>query len=200
VHKTVLDTVKKWTREFGLNDPTWEVLELGSKDFNGSVRPLFNNVKEYIGVDMQDGPGVDLVCDVHSLLNLKEMYPIQDDCQFEDLCFDENQGWCDCHDNRQFDLIICLEMLEHDVAFWRTMNNIGWFLKPRGRLILSARGATRGRDGKNGESMWEHGYPQDYWRFMPQAVAELHKLAGCELLHHIEDSQHPGFISYGFKS
>ena len=38
------------------------VVELGSRDVNGSVRGLFD-CDLYIGVDVADGPAVDVVCD-----------------------------------------------------------------------------------------------------------------------------------------
>lgn len=38
------------------------VIELGSRDVNGTVRALFPGAT-YIGVDVVEGPGVDVVCD-----------------------------------------------------------------------------------------------------------------------------------------
>jgi len=41
-----------------------KVLEVGSYDVNGSVRPLFKNRQRfpsYTGIDMREGPGVDMV-------------------------------------------------------------------------------------------------------------------------------------------
>ena len=37
------------------------VLEVGSRDINGSVRDEFTNA-DYIGIDVEAGPGVDQVC------------------------------------------------------------------------------------------------------------------------------------------
>ena len=37
------------------------VPEVGSWDTNGSIRRFFSNC-EYIGVDIAEGPGVDVVC------------------------------------------------------------------------------------------------------------------------------------------
>lgn len=42
--------------------PVTRVLEIGSRNINGSVRPLFPAVA-YLGVDVVDGPGVDVVAD-----------------------------------------------------------------------------------------------------------------------------------------
>ena len=42
---------------------TGHVLEIGSRDINGSVRPLFAQAASYTGIDLQDGPGVDVQAD-----------------------------------------------------------------------------------------------------------------------------------------
>lgn len=42
------------------------VLEFGSLDINGSVRSIFDGVGPYTGVDMADGPGVDIVADAET--------------------------------------------------------------------------------------------------------------------------------------
>tara|TARA_Y100000310_G_scaffold4442_1_gene5361 strand:- start:747 stop:1247 length:501 start_codon:yes stop_codon:yes gene_type:complete len=39
------------------------VIEIGSRDINGSVRDLFKGAQEYTGLDLLDGPGVDWVGD-----------------------------------------------------------------------------------------------------------------------------------------
>ena len=39
------------------------VLELGSRDVNGSPRSLYPGLAGYVGVDRRDGPGVDVVAD-----------------------------------------------------------------------------------------------------------------------------------------
>lgn len=44
-------------------DEPGSVVEVGSRDVNGSVRHLFWNATSYIGVDLVDGPGVDVACD-----------------------------------------------------------------------------------------------------------------------------------------
>ena len=44
-----------------------KVLEVGSLNINGSVRQFFQNPDEYIGCDLGEGPGVDIVCRGHEL-------------------------------------------------------------------------------------------------------------------------------------
>jgi hypothetical protein len=66
------------------------VLEIGSLDINGSVRPIFiNHARTYLGVDIQDGPGVDLVVDAAGM----DTGPV-------------------------FDVVVCAEVFEH-APEWR---------------------------------------------------------------------------------
>jgi hypothetical protein len=69
------------------------VIEVGSYDVNGSIRPIVEALepKEYIGIDIEAGPGVDRVCpltDAYSRFG-------------------------------PFDLVVCTEVLEH-VVDWKT--------------------------------------------------------------------------------
>lgn len=87
------------------------VLEVGSYDVNGSVRPLFAG-PSYVGVDMRAGPGVDRVVNANSL-------PFPD---------------------ATFDVVISTEMLEHDTRPWRSVAEMARVLRDGGTLILTARG------------------------------------------------------------
>ena len=95
------------------------ILEVGSMDLNGSVRPTFEKYspKQYWGVDMYPGPSVDQVCSVENLLN-----------QF-------HKG--------SFDIVVTTEMLEH-VKDWRTaIHNVKNLIMPGGILVLTTR--SRGK-------------------------------------------------------
>jgi len=59
MHDAAYEYVKRITDAIDFTGAT--VLEIGSYDVNGTVRPLFGSVDEYIGIDKRDGPGVDLV-------------------------------------------------------------------------------------------------------------------------------------------
>lgn len=88
------------------------VIEVGSLDVNGSLRPLIEsyNPKEYMGVDIVKGPGVDRICKVESLV--------------------ENMG------QNIFDVVISTELLEH-VRDWRkAISNIKGVCKKEGGIIL----------------------------------------------------------------
>ncbi len=48
------------------------VIELGSRNINGSVRPGMEALKpaSYTGVDIEEGQYVDKICDIHSIFTM----------------------------------------------------------------------------------------------------------------------------------
>ena len=91
------------------------VLEIGSLDVNGSLRPRVQALgpSEYIGIDIRPGPGVDLICDAADL--------------------GQRFG------PEAFDVVISTELLEH-VRDWRTIvHNFKYVLRPEGVLLVSTR-------------------------------------------------------------
>lgn len=185
MHPTVLDFTKRVVKKYDLNTPETRVLIVGSLDVNGSVRPYFNGVKSIVGIDLFEGEGVDHVMDAHYLLGYDSL----------EVLFDGDYRGMP---HSGFDVVVCTEMLEHDDEFWTTLNNIGVLLRPGGYFILTARGARPGIEGvKHGESMWEHAYPDDYYRFMPNVVPKLLRLAYCDTVENLQDSYYPGFLALG---
>jgi SAM-dependent methyltransferase len=91
------------------------VLEVGSRDVNGSVRAMVEALgpATYVGTDMQSGPGVDQVV------------------RAEDLpaTFDENA----------FDVVVSTEMLEHAAAWRDCLMAMALVLRPGGLLVLTTR-------------------------------------------------------------
>lgn len=87
-----------------------KTLEVGSMNVNGSVRGLFKG--SYVGVDMREGDGVDMVA------------------RASELPFDKGE----------FECVVCTEMLEHDPEPWRSVPEMARVLAPGGRLILTTRG------------------------------------------------------------
>jgi len=82
--------------EFGVRNLTIEevtgkkIIEIGSNDVNGSLRPIieaWGKPDEYVGVDIIDGPGVDLICPAEKII--------------------EKFG------KESFDIVISTEMIEH---------------------------------------------------------------------------------------
>lgn len=91
-------------------------LEVGSKDYGSTqdFHPLFSDKGEYIGVDMEDGPGVDVVLD------------LTDDFEKVDAALS----------GRRFGTIICLSVLEHCEQPFKMAENLTRLLKPRGYMCI----------------------------------------------------------------
>ena len=93
-----------------------KIIEIGSYDVNGSLRPIieaWGNPDEYVGVDIIDGPGVDLICPAEKII--------------------EKFG------KESFDIVISTEMIER-VRDWRkVISNIKNICKPNGLILLTTR-------------------------------------------------------------
>lgn len=91
------------------------VLEVGSRIVNGSVRPSLErmNPREYVGVDIEEGPGVDVVLDA---VDLEERF---------------GRG--------SFDVVISTEMLEHAWDWERSVRAMKAVCKPGGLLLITTR-------------------------------------------------------------
>ena len=59
-HKEQIDFFLMLKQKFPQMFSEVDVLEIGSLDINGSIRGLFD-AKTYIGVDLDNGPSVDVV-------------------------------------------------------------------------------------------------------------------------------------------
>jgi SAM-dependent methyltransferase len=108
MHDSVMAWVGREVRAHGLR--TRATLEVGSLDVNGSVRRHFAG--DYVGVDMRDGPGVDIVGTADAL-------PFPDGA---------------------FDVVVSTEMLEHDPSPWLSLAEMRRVLRPGGHLLLTTRG------------------------------------------------------------
>jgi SAM-dependent methyltransferase len=111
------------------------VLDVGSLDVNGSCRPLIvARGWEYLGVDVTPGPGVDLLCDMAG----------------EWSAVDATLG------GRRFDLVLCLNVLEHVFEPIRVLDNLHRLLEPGGHLLVVT------------PLVWDlHQWPADYYRLNP---------------------------------
>ena len=66
-----------------------DVLEIGSLDVNGNIRNLFNFSKEYVGIDLEKGPNVDLVLNGIDIDKLNKSFDIIISCE----CFEHAKDW-----------------------------------------------------------------------------------------------------------
>lgn len=91
------------------------VIEVGSYNVNGSLRSLIEswNPVEYVGVDLEKGPGVDMICNAEDLVKK--------------------------FGKESFDVVISTELLEH-VLDWKTViSNFKNICKPGGIILITAR-------------------------------------------------------------
>jgi SAM-dependent methyltransferase len=117
--------------------PPGPVLEIGSRQVQGlalaDLRPLFPG-SEYVGCDMEPGPGVDRIERIEAL-------------SFAD-------GWAGT--------VLCLNVLEHAWAFERGLAEVVRVTAAGGLALVTT-----------AFDIGIHGFPDDYWRFTPRALARL---------------------------
>ena len=96
------------------------ILEIGSRDVNGSLKPLIvdSNPHEYVGIDIQNGPNVDLILPAEELL--------------------EHFG------TERFDVVVSTETLEHVIDWRKVIHSMKDVLKKRGFLYISVPDKTFG--------------------------------------------------------
>ena len=86
------------------------ILEVGSYDVNGSLRQFAPERAEYLGLDVEEGPGVDLVVEPGAA------FPVED---------------------QSCDLVLATSALEHDPAFWTTFLEMCRKLRDGGYLYIN---------------------------------------------------------------
>lgn len=110
-----------------------KVIDIGSSDINGSYRTLFENQNwHYEGIDLEPGPGVDVVLSSSYILP----YP-----------------------SRSVDLVISGQAFEHIEFFWMTWLEMVRVVKPGGRIFLIA--PSRGPEHRHPQDCWRF-YPDGY--------------------------------------
>lgn len=112
------ESVMQWAAEriATIRETPTYILEVGSCNVNGSVRPLFETqwpLANYIGLDIVAGPGVDRVCAVED---------------------------ASVHDLGTYDIVVSCEMLEHAEYWCNSFKAMAAFLEEDGHLLLTCRG------------------------------------------------------------
>lgn len=114
------------------------ILEIGSLDINGSVRPLFKPFQaSYVGIDMQEGPGVDVVVDAAKFIHFES-----------------------------YDVIVCAEVFEHTPDWPQIIYNSYNNLRPGGIFIATMAGEGRYPHSAIDENPirdWEHYSNIGWW-------------------------------------
>jgi SAM-dependent methyltransferase len=109
------EQVKQWQPRFFHGQ---RVLEIGSRNINGSLRTLFSAC-EYVGLDCTPGPDVDVVCLAH-----------------------EYQG-----EPGSFDVVVSGETLEHDPYAHQTVPKMRQVLRPGGLCLVTCASEGRAEHG-----------------------------------------------------
>ena len=161
--------IQQWVEKHvasGVIPSAGPTLEVGSRDVNGTVRQFFNSAA-YMGIDMEAGPGVDRVMNLHRI-PLERMLA-GGDGRFA----------------KPFRTVVCLEVLEHDPSPIKAVGILRDLLMTDGVLVLSS--PTTGFP--------EHRHPKDYWRFMKDTWTDIF-FYGMEILAFDEVRCQQGFPGY----
>lgn len=129
MHDAAMNYVVRTLDALDFRNPKKSVLEIGSRDVNGSVRPLFAGAASYTGIDVRAGHGVDEVAN------------------------GEHYG-----EPEAFDLVITTEVLEHCRHAKALCANALRILKPGGVFILTAAGDDRPQHGNDGGDVSDEFY------------------------------------------
>lgn len=120
------------------------VIDIGSYDVNGSYRTLFDLPGvSYVGIDLESGPGVDLVLSSPYVLPL---------------------------DDQSVDLIVSGQAFEHVEYFWQSFEEMHRVLKPGAMIFLIA--PSRGLEHKYPQDCWRF-YPDGYRALAKYVGCEL---------------------------
>ena len=114
------------------------VLEIGSRDINGSVRPLFVSAASYTGIDIVDGPGVDIVVTDHAAYEPEQAPSV----------------------------VVCMEVLEHTPHGQTLIERASTHLRPGGWLLVTC--ATDPRPPHSGVDGGQLGNGEYYDNVAPQ--------------------------------
>lgn len=123
MHTTAQQNAQKFYDKYCQHDiENKTILDVGSYDLNGTLKPMFQKGK-YTGLDMAEGPNVDIVAPSSKM-------PIE---------------------NESFDIILSTSCFEHDDFFWLTFLEMCRVLKKDGLIYINApsSGPYHGHPGDN---------------------------------------------------
>ncbi len=111
MHWTVGRSFAEFIDVYGLESMPLSVLEIGSMNINGGLRDLAKHNMTWTGLDLEEGPGVDLK------IEIGQPFP---------------------YANKVFDLVVCSSVFEHDAQFWNTFLEMARVTKPGGLILVIA--------------------------------------------------------------
>ena len=110
MHKSAyINTEKFYNKYCSDNIKNKKILDVGSYSVNGNVRPIFEG-GNYIGVDMEMGPNVDVVANANNL-------PFLDN---------------------EIDIVVSISCFEHDDMFWLTFLEMCRVINVGGYIYINA--------------------------------------------------------------
>ena len=137
-HIDQINFIKKF-KEFYINknfNKDISILEIGSLDVNGNIRNLFDFASEYIGIDLEKGPNVDLILNGTDIDKL----------------------------NKSFDIIISCECFEHAKDWKEIFNKMCQISKPNSFIVISVASTGRVEHGTERSGNWQSpGNKDDYY-------------------------------------
>jgi hypothetical protein len=145
MHDAAKDFVRSVLEQHAI--PRGPVIEIGGRNINGTVRPLFASIGPYASIDLYNGPGVDLVSDVCRLDPKRTIQRL----------FEKSTAAC----------VVCCEVLEHtpkgkDICRWAYQA-----LGRAGVFIVTAASPTRcSHSGIDGGGL----HPGEYYNGVPSST------------------------------
>lgn len=126
------------------------VLEVGSYNINGNSKQFFvERGANFIGIDIRPGPDVDLVCDIT----------------------DDSGRVASALGERTFDLVVCMNVLEHIYNPHTALDNISRLVRSGGYVLIVT------------PAVWDlHDWPYDYVRLNPDFFREFARQSGMEIV------------------
>lgn len=118
-HKQQRDFIQKTKDHFPEFFDNARVIEIGSLNINGTVRDFFRDNQSYVGIDLMEGPDVDVVCEGSKY---------------------EGQAGAS-------DIVISTECFEHDKTWKDTFRNMHRMTMPGGMVLFTCASTGRHEHG-----------------------------------------------------
>lgn len=119
-HKNQLKFIKDIALEINSRFKNLEIIEIGAHEVNGNIRQYFESGNHYTGLDLTDGPGVQVVASGHDFGN-----------------------------TGTYDITIACEVMEHNPYWIETIYNMVRITKPGGLVIITCASKGRIEHGTN---------------------------------------------------
>jgi SAM-dependent methyltransferase len=127
-----------------------KVLEVGSYSVNGNCKEFITGRGlQYAGTDIRPGPDVDIICDITG----------------------EPSSVREALRSDEFDLVICMNVLEHLFDPKRALDNMAGLMRQGGYLVIVT------------PLVWDlHDWPHDYCRLNPDFFREYSRNSTLQIL------------------